>query len=398
MSAIATSITLSPRPIPTELYSPLIPTKLLHTFNNLPNPIEYPHYTNKEHHNKWDYFAPEDVWTSGFFPATLYEMNKRRELCQNGNASGTVNWVELGRIASTGLAELPGRNRRGHDVGFLSYPFLEEVEINPSNETAVSIVNAFARDLANLYVSSAGVTRSWDRGNPSVVKVIIDNMMNIDLLFTSAKLTGNQTLSTLAQTHADTTMKNHIRPDGSTWHVVEYDENTGAVLRRRTGQGYSDGSTWARGQTWAIYGFANMFERTSKLVYLDTSRRLASYLLSNIPKDGIIPWDFSAPLVDTKVPGGLRPADSSAAMIGATGLLQLSEMETNAELARKWLDGAIMILNKMTKVAWSARWDSLLSNGTVNWRADNYLTGTVYGDYYFVKLGNELVRLGYATC
>ncbi|KAJ8091876.1 hypothetical protein PM082_024108 [Marasmius tenuissimus] len=367
----------SPRPIPTELYSPLIPTKLLHTFNNLPNPIEYPHYTSQYHGNEWNYFAPQDVWTSGFFPATLYEMNKRRELCRNGNASGTVDWVELGRRASTGLAKLPGTNRRSHDVGYLSYPFLEEVEVNPSNEIAVSIVNAFARDLANLYVPAAGVTRSWDRGKPSVVKVIIDNIMNIDLLFTSAELTGNQTLSTLAQTHADATMKNHIRPDG---------------------QGYSDDSTWARGQTWGIYGFANMFERTLKPAYLDTSRRLASYMLSNIPEDGIIPWDFSAPPVDTKVPGCLRPADSSAAMISAMGLLRLSEMGTNAELARKWLDGAVMILDNMTKVAWSPRWDSLLSNGTVNRRADNYLTGTVYGDYYFVKLGNELVRLRYARC
>ncbi|KAL0567193.1 hypothetical protein V5O48_014805, partial [Marasmius crinis-equi] len=409
--ATATSSVSSARHAPAQLYSPLIPTKLLHTFNELPHPIQYPQYTNPNH--SWDYFGPDAAWTSGFFPATLYEMNKRRELCHNPDVSGdNIDWVGLGRRASSGLADLPGKNHRGHDVGFLSYPFVEELKINPTNKTAISIVNAFAQDLANLFIPKAHVTRSWNRGNLSVVQVIIDNMMNIDLLCTSAKLTGNETLLWIAETHADTTMRNHIRRDGSTWHVVEYDAQTGKVIRKRTGQGYSHdrfvfliiqaqqiltpsfNSTWSRGQAWGIYGFANMYLRTTIPTYLATSRRLATYFLYNIPKDGIVPWDFNAPIKDPKVPGGVRPADSSAATIAATGLLRLAEVETSPEKAKKWIDGALMILNRITKLAWSPQWDSLLSNGTVNWNVNNYLTGTVYGDYYFVKAGNDLVRMG----
>jgi len=194
-------------------------------------------------------------------------------------------------------------------------------------------------------------------------------------------------------------MMNHIRPDGSSFHVVEYNATTGAVITRFTVQGYSNSSTWSRGQTWGIYGFANMYRRTRLVRYLDTARSMASYFLNNIPEGGIIPWDFNAPLVPA------RPADSSAAMIAANGLLLLAAQEecvvpANGSAVSYYRNAAIQILHDTTNAFWKPSWQSLLSNGTVNNPASppNNLTGTIYGDYYFIKTGNDLVKQGIVSC
>jgi len=134
-----------------------------------------------------------------------------------------------------------------------------------------------------------------------------------------------------------------------------------------------------------------MYKRTGNAAYLTTARRLATYFLNNIPANGIIPWDFNAPVAG-------RPADSSAATIVANGLLLLSQQETTTSLKAQWSDAAIQILDSVTALAWNPSWQSLLSNGTVNKPANNFLTGTVYGDYYYIRAGNELVKMGLAKC
>jgi len=229
--------------------------------------------------------------------------------------------------------------------------------------------------------------------------VIIDNMMNLQVLFDSEALTGNTTLRDIAMSHADNTMQNHVRPDGSSYHLVEYNSTTGAVISRGTVQGYADNSTWTRGQAWGIYGFANMYRNTQQTRYLDTSRQMASYYISQVPSDGVVPWDFNAPLDPP------RPADSSAAMIATVGLLMLSQQEaslspSNTSGAEYWNNAAIKLLSDNTEFAWRPEWQSLLSNGTVNNRNSppNNLTGITYGDYYFVEAGNQLISMGLASC
>ncbi|KAF8652756.1 hypothetical protein AX16_004252 [Volvariella volvacea WC 439] len=393
---------------PSQLFSPLIPQKVLATFQRLPNPIQYPQWTDRTN-GLWALFNP-DTWTSGFFPATLYALNTRKQLCGTSNGIGAADWVALGRSASAGLIPLTVRNGVGHDTGFLSFPFVEELALNPNNQTAIKAINDFARLLANRYSPTVGCTRSWDSSNPenfqvctaylhttlavlTFTEVIIDNLMNLEVLYLSAKLTGNNTLIEIANKHADTTILNHIRPDGGTWHVIEYNATTGGVIRKRTAQGYADSSTWSRGQAWGLYGYANMYRLAKFSRYLDTARRLANFFLVNIPADGIVPWDFNAPLNPAP-----RPADSAAATIAANGLLLLSQYETNANNARRYRDAAIKILNDITTLAWNPSWQSLLSNGTVHWPANNYLTGTVYGDYYYITAGNTLVQQGLAQC
>ncbi|KAF9049208.1 d-4,5 unsaturated-glucuronyl hydrolase-like protein [Hymenopellis radicata] len=376
-----------------QLFSPLIPSKVLTTAKSLaPAPsTQYPQYTTTN--GTWRLFSPR-TWTSSFVPSTLYALNTRKALCgaTNQNGLGAAHWAELGRTTSATVGGMSMDRTLDHDVGFFSFPFIEELKIDPSNATARKIVNDFATTLAGRYNPTVGCTRSWDTSDPTDFTVIIDNMMNLEVLLVSSALTGNVTLRDIAVAHATTTMKNHIRDDGSTWHVVEYNSTTGVVIKKRTAQGYSDSSTWTRGQAWGVYGFANMYNWTHNTDFLDTSRRLATYFLDNIPDDGIVPWDFNAPVEQ-------RPADSSAATIVASGLLYLAQLEeSGSSNAQKWQDAAVTILNHITTLAWNKPWQSLLSNGTVNKPSNNYLTGTTYGDYYYVVAGNRLLSMGLAEC
>ncbi|KAI5125003.1 hypothetical protein M0805_007427 [Coniferiporia weirii] len=380
---------------PSELLSSLIAQKVANTISNFSDPAVYPEYTDSA--GKWLYFQT-DSWTTGFFPTMLYALNTRTSLCPEDGLNST-DWVGQARRWSTPEISLETNNTQGHDVGFLSFPFQEELLLDSTNQTAISAVNAFANDLAARYNPTVGCTRSWDTPDPTDFTVIIDNMMNLEVLFASANLTGNDTLRQIAMSHANKTIENQIRADGSSFHVVEYNETTGAVIHQGTAQGYADNSTWSRGQGWGIYGFAQMYQNTGEQLYLDTSRRMATYFAANTPSSGIVPWDFNAP------DDGTRSADSSAAMITATGVLMLSSIErslspANVSGAEYWENFAMKLLSNTTALYWSPSWDSLLSNGTVNNRADPPInnTGIIYGDYYFLKAGNELISMGLVNC
>ncbi|KAF7796909.1 hypothetical protein EIP86_008094 [Pleurotus ostreatoroseus] len=393
-----TSVAASTATPPPELFSPLIAQKVLATAQTQHNPPQYPQWTDRTA-GAWQYFNP-DTWTSGFFPATLYALNARAALCPNTSTAQGLNGTDWLALAQTwSAAEVPSETNTtvGHDVGFLSFPFADELAVHPDNQSAITAVNDFAKELAARFSPIVGCTRSWDTADPTDFQVIIDNMMNLEVLFVSANLTGNNTLRDIATSHADKTRINHLRPDGSSFHVVEYNSTTGDVIRQRTAQGYADNSTWSRGQSWGIYGFANMFKHTGNVTYLETSRSMAKYFLTNMPDDGIVPWDFNAPLTPP------RPADSSAAMIAANGLLLLSQGELalsppNTTGADYYTNAAIELIANMTALAWRPEWQSLLANGTVNNPELNNLTGIVYGDYYFVNAGNELISLGLIDC
>ncbi|KAI0691019.1 glycoside hydrolase family 88 protein [Cytidiella melzeri] len=357
--------------LPSELFSPLVAQKILATANTTQNPPEYPQYTDRIR-GIWQYFSP-DTWTSGFFPATLYALHDRLSICPTDDLKAT-DWLSLAQRWSASEVPLETKTGVGHDVGFLSFPFVDELSVHPDNQTAVTAVNNFASELAVRFNPIVGCTRSWDTSDPTDFQVIIDNMMNLEVLFQSANLTGNHTLIDIATSHADKTMVNHIRPDGSSFHVVDYNSTTGAVISRHTSQGYADNSTWSRGQAWGIFGFANMFKHTQNISYLETSRKMASYFLTNLPDDGI------------------------------SALGELSLQPANKTGSDFYIDSAIQIIANMTALAWRPEWQSLLANGTVNNPVLNNLTGIVYGhrrcagDYYFVKNANDLVTLGIATC
>lgn len=173
---------------------------------------QFPHTTDAN--GVWDW-VNLDWWTSGFFPGTFYLLNERKTLCPYNKDLGSVDWLAYGRRWSDSVVPLQFGNSRGHDQGFLAIPFIEELKINPTNSSAISAVNNFARLLANRYSSTVGCTRSRNSTAPQFL-VIMDNIMNLEVLLLAAKLTGNQTLVDMAISHADKTITNHIRPDGIT--------------------------------------------------------------------------------------------------------------------------------------------------------------------------------------
>ncbi|KAG6867402.1 hypothetical protein C0993_003236, partial [Termitomyces sp. T159_Od127] len=326
--------------LPSELFSPLVPQKVRTTFNRFnANPYRYPQYTDTS--GTWQYFTPNE-WSSGFFPATLYALNERSMLClpTPANGLGMVDWLDLGRSATRNVSPPEPKDTPDHDRAFL-ISFLEELAINPDNTTARAAVVDFAEVLANRFNPVVGCTRSWDGSYPYVV--IIDVVMNLEILILAANFTGNSTLYDMAISHADITMKDHVRDDGSTWQLVEYDPTTGRVVRKRTAQGYTDDSTWSRGQAWGIYGFANSQAKSysaSPKLYLETARLLADYFINHIPDDGIVPWDFDAPLFPDP-----QPADSSAAFIAAAALILLARYEIDEANVDYYTGSAIQVLS-----------------------------------------------------
>ncbi|GAA6027281.1 hypothetical protein JCM8097_002554 [Rhodosporidiobolus ruineniae] len=378
---------------PPELFSSTSLNRVLALANSTATPASWPEYTSTD--GQWQ-LEPESDWTSGFFPSSLFLLHERTSALCPRDADGT-DWLSLARTWSAGLYN-PSADVLSswtHDVGFNSLPILDELRINGDNETAKAQVLANAPDLASRFSSVVGCTRSWDRGSGDF-EVIIDNMVNLQLLVAASTLSGNSTYLDMAISHANKTMANHVREDGSSFHVVDYSPTTGEVQWRGTAQGLSNSSTWSRGQAWGAFGFALMANETGNADFLETSRRMSTFFLDALPSGGVPYWDFNATAPTT--------LDTSAATIMASSLLLLSSLEAtlgNETAAAHWSSSAVTLLSNVVDVAvkpWSGA--SIMGNGTVNNRADppNNNTGIVYGDTYFLQAGNWLLSLGLANC
>lgn len=263
-------------------------------------------------------------WGSGFYPGTLWYIY---EYTHNDS-------MRLLADRYTRLLEPLKFRTDDHDVGFqLNCSFGNALRITGDTCYREPIVTG-ARSLATRFNPTVGCTRSWDfvrKGRDWKFPVIIDNMMNMELLLVAANLTGETRLMEIANRHASTTMKNHFRPDFTTFHLVDYDPETGAVRSRQTVQGYADSSAWARGQAWALYGFSMMFRMTNNMKYLDQAEKVASMLLDRLPDDGIPYWDFD----DPKIPDTFR--DASAGAIMASAFIELSQQTLDEKLAARCL-------------------------------------------------------------
>jgi len=268
-------------------------------------------------------------WTGGFWPGSLWYTYEGTADPQLSEAA--TQWTECME---------PAKNFFGHhDVGFLMYcSYGNAYRVNPKVQYKQVLVQT-ARSLCKRYDPKVGSIKSWDQfkswhGKTSYnFPVIIDNMMNLELLFFAAKATGEPFFRQVAIQHADKTLRNHIRADFSTYHVVSYD-STGMVVSQETAQGYADNSTWSRGQAWAIYGFTVMYRETKDKKYLEAARKLADFFLKhpNLPADKIPYWDFNAkqkgykPAVNSKADAYSGPTlrDASAGAVVASALFELS--------------------------------------------------------------------------
>jgi len=311
-------------------------------------------------------------WTSGFFPATLLELY--------GVSKDTALYNEAFRRMR--LLEREQYNKTTHDLGFMMYcPFGEAWRLTGSAADADILMNS-ARSLSTRFRRAAGVIRSWDHA-PWQYPVIIDNMMNLELLMWASRHSGDTSFRHIAVTHAFTTMRNHYRPDYSSYHVVDYDTVTGAVLKRQTAQGYADSSDWARGQAWGLYGFTAMYRWTHDRRFLSQATHIADFILAHIPADRVPYWDYS----DPRIPDTYR--DASAAAVMASALIELAGYVPPAE-GRRYLAAATAALRTLSspsyRSAYGANGGFLLMHSVGNIPAKTEIDVPLsYADYYFVE-------------
>lgn len=450
---VTTHEALIPQHLLDALYSPSVVVKLWtvarKALGSASPPVLYPEYTGKD--NTYVY-RNLDFWTSGFFPGSLYLLLERQTLYQppfnqRDRDQPILHPVLLQHLCqwwSTNLHQNAAK-KDTHDLGFMISPWaLKAWSLHRDPQAYSSLVLA-AHSLASRYDARVQSIRSWDICHTKLYSftdpskdflVIIDNMLNLDMLFWVARETGDKSLYDIGVAHARTTQKHHIRPDKSTMHVVNYDAATGQPKAKFTHQGYSNDSCWSRGQAWGLLGFMQTYHWTGEEEFLRTARDLADYFLARLPADSVPYWDFDAPVTkDT-------PRDTSAGMVACCGLVLLYKALRGVDrtAAQGYLDSALRILEGtvegfMTTAA--VRFDesaglnhptfppneeqkqsgplvvsmagaegsgavkcpeTILNGATVcnyefaarRW-ADH---GLVYADYYFLLLGNMLLDMG----
>jgi len=249
-------------------------------------------------------------WTSGFYPGVLWYMFE---------LTGDESWKEKA-IQYTAELEDEQYNGSNHDVGFRMFCSYGNALRLTGDESHIPVLEQSALTLIARYYENVGCIRSWDFNRENwQCPVIIDNMMNLELLFWATKKTGDSIYHKIAVNHAQTTMDNHFRSDNSSYHVVDYDTITGEVRKRNTHQGFSDESSWARGQAWGLYGYTVCYRFTRNPDFLRQAEKIANFLLAhpNMPDDLVPYWDFDAPGIPDE------PRDVSAAAIMASALYEL---------------------------------------------------------------------------
>lgn len=339
---------------------------LENSLNALSDKTQYPRSTNAD---GTIHLVPAKDWTSGFYPGSLWYMY---------DYTGDKKWAEAAEAWTAGLESVQF-NTHTHDLGFVLYCSYGNGLRLTQNPAYAPILLQGATTLIQRFNPAIGSIRSWDF-KPWEFPVIIDNMMNLELLFWAAKTSGDSTFYDIAVKHADTTLKNHFRADNSSFHVVDYDTITNEVAAKKTHQGKSDDSAWARGQAWGVYGYTLMYRETKDPVYLAQAEKIAEFILNhpNLPEDMVPYWDFDAP-------GEER--DASAAAITASALLELS---TYSDQKSRYFEAAEKMLASLSSPAYLAEPGTnnnfILMHSTGHMPNGSEIDGPItYADYYYLE-------------
>src|SRR5688572_3053192 len=314
-------------------------------------------------------------WCSGFYPGSLwliYEATKDEAIRNEAEK----------RLA---ILEKEKHYTGNHDLGFMMYcSFGTAYRLTGKKEYKGSIDTA-ALSLATRYRPSIQSIQSWDSNEKLRGPVIIDNMMNLELLYWAAQNGGDQKLKEIALTHANSTLERHFRPDGSSYHVLDYDIHAGRLLRKMTWQGVADESAWSRGQSWGLYGFTMMYRFTKDERYLKQAQKIAAFILNhpNMPADGVPYWDFNAP----GIPRAYR--DASSAAINASALLELAQF-VNKKENKSYIDKAEKIIRSLSSEKYRAKPGEnggyILMHSVGNMPSNSEINTTLtYADYYFLE-------------
>ncbi len=315
-------------------------------------------------------------WIAGFYPGNLIFLFE---------ATGDSAFYKeaLRKIA---LMDPEQYNTGTHDLGFMMYcSYGNLYKISPEEKYKQILLNS-ARSLSTRFNPKVGCIRSWGNRNDSAeFKVIIDNMMNLELLVWATKVTGDSSFYHIAVSHANTTLENHFRPDNSSYHVVIYDPKTGNVIKKVTAQGAADSSAWARGQSWGLYGFTMMYRETKDEKYLEQAQKIAAFILNNphLPADKVPYWDYDAP----EIPNVKRDASSAAIM--ASALIELSKYSSSS-LSKKYLHTASVILHSLSSSQYRAAYGKeggfILKHNVGNMNAGADVDVPLpYADYYYLE-------------
>lgn len=312
--------------------------------------------------------SEQSVWTSGFFGGVLWLLYV--DAPDEALREAARRWTS--RLRGQAF------NRLNHDVGFKIMPTFGAAARLFGEAADLDLVATGADALASRFDPVVGCTRSWNHGE-WVFPVIIDNMMNLEILLYAAEQ-GHADAATwraIAVAHADRTAEEHLRPDGTSFHVVDYDPETGAVLSRGTHQGAADASTWARGQAWALYGFVMVHRFTGEARHLDAARRAADAYLDRLGDEAVPYWDFDAPGIPD------APRDASAAAVAASGLLELS---VAADEPRYHAEAVRMLAALGAPPYLAEEGPSILRQSVGHFPEGSEVSvPLVYADYYYVE-------------
>ena len=335
------------------------------------------------------YYCGYADWRSGFFPGSvwyLYEL------------TGDSTLLPLAAKYTDAIEEAKNLTWH-HDIGFIvNCSFGNGLRLAGTPSYKDVMVQA-AKSLSTRFRPAAGIIQSWDveRGWQSErgweCPVIIDNMMNLELMFEATRLSGDSSFYKIAVSHADRTMEEHFRPDGSCYHVIDYSIKDGKVRHRQTAQGYADESAWARGQAWAIYGYTMMARETGSPEYLAQAKHIARFLMNhpNMPADKVPYWDFDAPNIPD------APRDASAAAIMASALIELSQLDKSDE-AKSYLDFAEQQVRSLSSPEYLAEKGTncnfVLKHSTGHLPGNSEVDVPLsYADYYYVEALMRLKKL-----
>ena len=317
--------------------------------------------------------AESDIiwWTNGFWPGMLWQMyHATGEEKYRTAAEGVEKELDQAFDIYTGLH---------HDVGFMwLHSAVADYRITGNERSKARGLHA-AHLLAGRYNPRGRFIRSWNRDRSGWV--IVDSMMNIQLLFWARDVLGDPRFEYVAMDHADTLMEKTVRGDGSCNHVIVLDPTNGELLETPGGQGYASGSSWSRGQTWAIYGFALSYRYTGKKEYLDTAKKVANYFIAQTDQTGHVA------LVDFRAPKEPVYWDSTAAVCAACGLLEIAEHVDEYE-KEFYVNAAVKMLKATDEkfCNWDPEYDSIVQMGSGSYHTDHDKhVPIIYGDYFFME-------------